>query len=493
MTNWLKKNLDWLTICLLLPLTVIKTPFYVHNQNTYFVKGFFKAGFLQNDWLANCRSTTTEFDAFVEAIVRFLPTYAELIFGLTHLACFFIFLFFLFKLVNLYSTKEVARLTIVIASLLCFSGLFAPLLNYLGLPESIWKISYSGLAGHGMMSYLKPSIIGVLLFPALYHAGKKNYLMSSVLLMLTALVHSSYLLFSALLAAYLLFELYRNKNTKELVYSFAIMAVFGLLILWQIKDFIFSSDPTLAKEAQRIIIEERSPHHHIISQWIKNPGDWIRIIWLLLGIWVIPGRLKKIYLTIAGGAFVLTLIQFFTNSYTLSLASPWRLSVVLIPLVSVFFVFRLLQWLSSFISVKTLWGCTVILVVTTAIVKYQGQDASLRSPKIDALTELDGRLLIPPKGNWGEKSENVRLNYLIPIFVDHKSNPYAPEEVIEWDKRIKLANEFYENPTQNNLSLITKKETINYVIWPDYLKVEPLFKFKIKRPSEGFTIYQLTE
>ena len=72
------------------------------------------------------------------------------------------------------------------------------------------------------------------------------------------------------------------------------------------------------------------------------------------------------------------------------------------------------------------------------------------------------RLLVPIR------IEDLRMNTGIPIFIDWKHVPLKYDEVIHWNKRIKLANNFYNNQVfsnkRNALIKIIEIENISHIL-----------------------------
>lgn len=79
---------------------------------------------------------------------------------------------------------------------------------------------------------------------------------------------------------------------------------------------------------------------------------------------------------------------------------------------------------------------------------------------INANKSSAGLFLIPAK------MQDFRLATGMPVFVDFKSIPYRNGDVLEWFRRIKLANSFYEKPSCEKLNQLAINENITHYILP---------------------------
>jgi hypothetical protein len=486
-----QKQEDLIICGIILIATLPLNPFFCSNQNTYFLKGFYLAGYLQEDWLAGCISTATEFDAIVAFVLNYFPENYALVFQMLFAGFYGVFIYFLYRIISYFTTRTKAILTILLTSLLFFSEIFFYLFSFTKIPPSVAYIPYTGVAGFNLVSYLQPSTFGILLLPAIYFYLNRKYLISSFLIMFTCLFHTTYILFGGLTLLLVIHELALDKDWKALGKNLLVIVPFSIVIYLQLLPFI-DADTVIAEEGKRILIEERSPHHHIVSKWMsENKSDWVRILVLYLGGFILPNRLKKLFLFTAGIALLLTIIQYLTNNATLALASPWRMAVIWMPVCSSLLMLWIPEKFHDAQNHKYWILFAFILFCMAIYVKWFSKDNYLTLPKVAAIERLEGTLLIPPTGDWGERSENVRLNYLLPVFVDEKSHPYDPVSVIQWKERMNLANQFYATPNQTTLDAIQAKQKINAIIWPEELPYKPTIDHLSVQQSIGFEIYKI--
>jgi hypothetical protein len=62
------------------------------------------------------------------------------------------------------------------------------------------------------------------------------------------------------------------------------------------------------------------------------------------------------------------------------------------------------------------------------------------------------------------KLQDFRLASGAPAFVDFKSIPYKDEDVLEWYRRVQLADRFYKGPTCEQLAAFAAQEGITHLV-----------------------------
>jgi hypothetical protein len=206
-----------------------------------------------------------------------------------------------------------------------------------------------------------------------------------------------------------------------------------------------------AQAAQSILVNFRFPHHAIPSKW-WNPSVIVQLLLCTATLWIIRrDRLFSVMAVLFFTAISLTLLQIIIHNTTLALLFPWRLSILLVPLSSsivsmaLFGYFwkrikitpnqmRLIEW-ACFILIAILLGIGIIRIKLDFERKSAADDLPVALYAKQTLPS-NSLILIPPK------MEDFRINSGFPVYVDFKSHPYRSNEVLEWYRRIKLANRF---------------------------------------------------
>jgi hypothetical protein len=253
---------------------------------------------------------------------------------------------------------------------------------------------------------------------------------------------------------------------------------------------VFRPDnPALFTESQRILATVRIPHHAVISRWF----DWVtglQLVWIGLGLFAIRRTTLVVPLLIATGlAFGLSLVQYATNNPTLALLFPWRLSVILVPLSTLILAsFATKRLIENRIAVVGLaFGYVLLVIGGDIIMSFQmgyaqndserhlfesvkrfakPEDVYLIPARIPAVGTGRGSMSAsftpPPRPKPGSNLipvdlQRFRLITGTPIYVDFKSVPYAPEEVLEWERRLRQVERWYE---ENNFEKVDKLEAL---------------------------------
>jgi hypothetical protein len=247
--------------------------------------------------------------------------------------------------------------------------------------------------------------------------------------------------------------------------------------------YMISFSPTTHEIWQRSIVilsDIRIPHHTKVQEWF-NYRAVVRIILIMLSIAVIRKSPLFWIMVVPFTAILLVtgLLYVFPDS-ALTFTTPWRASVMLMPIASTI----LLGWLSTKLipvlernlkgknHVKTI---AVMLILCSAAVgavrqyiwfeKYNHADEMpvIRFARDHA--KSGDTYLVPP---FMSEFDKFRLETGIPILANWKSHPYKDSQVIEWYDRIQTAGKFYESAGKPEccgmLDNITRNYKITHVI-----------------------------
>ncbi|MDI6896836.1 MAG: hypothetical protein QMC99_05860 [Methanocella conradii] len=367
------------------------------------------------------------------------------------------------------------------------------------------SVSHSYLLG----PILQPSMFGIFIIVSillfLYH---RPYI-AEIVLMAVATIHSIYLLTAGALTlsyAYLIFS--ERKSWKEAVIfgCVALILVSPILIL----DYINFSPQSLETMSlsNYILVHFRYPWHAIISDWFCA-GTILQVAIIIVAIYLCrKERIFSIILIPFIVSAVLTIVQALTNSDSLAFLMPWRVTAILIPLstciilaYAVDYIFRKFKSFIDCHKKALIIACGIILIIFCVYGVYHTfqcfttKSSSNEIPVMDFVKQnksLGDVYLIPTD------LQDFRLYTGAPIFVDFKSHPYKDTEVIEWYKRLQLANDFYNNTSYLNntdtvqaLRNITKDYRITHIIIRGY---DPKFSnetITLAYTDGNYTIYKI--
>ena len=472
-------------ICLLFVGAYYQSPLFTSNQNTYFLHGLARAGFghLSSDWLAQQVDHVPVFGAMV-ALVHKLDS---------HWLYYTIFgaLVFIYAVSLLVITAGSSTTTFRTHHLLVFLSLLTLMhstwmLNPVSrlLPnwsqsmilqvQRISHLSTNGLAGQYILgSYLQPSAFGVLLIASVALFVSKREFGSILCAVFAATINPTYILHTVVLTgAYikiLVSERSGQKATKIGVYSILLILP---IVLYVILALNLTSDTVLSK-AQTILVEERIPHHAKITEWFSNES-YVQLAILLIGVKLSRNRnrLFHILLICSVVSIALTILQMLTSNMGLALLFPWRLSTWLVPICATAVLANISMTAANRIDAIThhrLRQIVRIFAVSMSVIfLLMACNLGLKNTVEDAIRKdrYEGTILSYAKIKSSSAQiylipldlQDFRLVTGLPIFVDWKSTPYRPVDLVEWYERVQLSRAYYE--ASNSVDAISTLDAI---------------------------------
>lgn len=449
-------------------LAYSQAPLYTSNQNQYFLHGAARAGlgFLHQDWLANTADPTPVFSGIVEWTFRLLPPAA---FHIEYLALLAVYLAAAWLIADSAWPLRGSRLRPLIFLALLTLLHSAALRQVQGqLLGAAWEHQWDGgLAGQRVLgSVLQPSVFGVflLLSLALFVRGRPAW--ACALAALAACVHPTYLLSAALLVlAYGALEWRRTRRLLAGVRIGLLALLIVLPILVYILVFLRPTSPDLLAEAQRILVEERIPHHALPRLWLDASSMAQLALFAVAVLLARRASISRVLALVGMGSALLTAVQLATGSDMLALLFPWRVSAVLIPASTALLAGWAANRLTPVVErhgaraqrVAGLLSMTVIVLLAAAgvlaFVLLRSQQAA--DPAGGVMTYVKahaapGEVYLVPA-----RLQEFRLATGAPIVVDFKSIPYRDVDVLEWHERLRLVDFVYrEEPRDVNCALL---------------------------------------
>jgi len=472
--------LIWVAMAALFALAYAQAPLYYSNQNQYFLHGLAQAGHggLEEDWLANTADPTPVFSALVCITIRLLHPYAFHVYYALLLGVYMGSLVGIFAALAGPRDAPGARLVFLTIIVAVHSALFRWASYRLFDSDYPWYLQ-AGVAGQYVLGAMfQPSTFGVLLVLAISLFLHARPFLATACLCLAATFHSTYLLPGAILVLAFMTILWREGQGRRALQlaGWSVLLVLPALVL-VFASFRPTSAATFA-EAQETLCHFRIPHHCLPTLWLDGIAGF-QVGWILLGVVLSWGtRLFLLMLLCVALGAVLTVAQVLTQSDTLALLFPWRISAVLVPVASAVIVSRLVlllhrwqdrpvvRWLNVALllgfacaGVVLMWfrqgfqaspeelgllefvranrspGDVYLLPVQVPHLKASTRGSLSSDFKPVAAKKQDARL-IPVD------LQRFRLTTGAPIFIDFKSIPYQDRDVLEWEDRL-IRNELY--------------------------------------------------
>jgi hypothetical protein len=464
-----------------------QAPLYYSNQHQYFLHGLAAGGrgLLADDWLANTQDPTPVFSAAVAVTYRPVGEWPFHVAHFVLLGVYFISLVKLCEAVPGLALTGLPRFTFLTLLVAVHSAAARVLSVRLTGKDYPWFLQ-CGIANQYLLGPgLQPSVIGVLLVTALAVAVRGRPVAAVLIAAAAATVHATYLLPAALLTVAIMTALTVDGRwrTAGLTGVVALVAVLPV-VAYSVTAFA-PTDAATFGEAQRLLARVRIPHHARVERWMDNIA-WAQLVWIGLGIalvWRTP-LFPLLAIPAALGA-ALSVVQVVTDSDTLALLFPWRISVVLVPVATAVILARLVGvgagWLNR-LSGGTRWvlGGVVaaLLVAVTAggvavmalrlgyavsddelpvleFIRTHKQPGDVYLIPVTVPKVVPGQrgtasttFIPPPRATPGTTLIPVdllrfRLHTGAPLYVDFKSVPYKDADVLEWKRRLDRMQSWY--------------------------------------------------
>ncbi len=491
-------------------------------------------GELAADWLANTADTVPVFSAFVAFCLRYVGTWPFHAVFFAALMGYFLALRWLVKKLPFGPTTVggeaawAALLTVTHAGIVRFAS------DRLLGADYPWFF-HCGLASQYVLGPgLQPSVIGVLLVAAVAAYLNERPVLAAGLAAGANLIHATYLLPAALLiVGFLVNELMQRQwRTAAVSAGLAVLLVLPVVV-YDFRTFA-PTDPDTFAEAQRILAEVRIPHHTRPARWF----DWVagvQVVWMLLGL--IAVRRTRLFVPLAvtySLVAVGTLVVAATNHPTLSLLFPWRVTAVLMPVSTAV----LAGWLINVVNRApfldrgrparipsgrdTRGPSIVVSLLALSGIAVMALGLGYREPEAEnivldcvARTRQPGDLyLVPAKFPKPSTSRGVYSNTFVrppdpnkpgifeiarfrlatyaPIFVDFKSIPYRDDEVLEWHRRVGLAEKWFANPDWDATGIIDEviREGITHVVAPTAVPLKSA-RLEVAAECGAYRVYRV--
>ena len=338
----------------------------------------------------------------------------------------------------------------------------------------------TGLKGQYILGDIyQPSTFAVFFFTKyLLFFKRKTFFLTFIFLLIPAIFHPSSMLISVVLGIFYILKTFSDHPKTVLVYTFLGGSIFSI-IFYDIYMISLSSQEE-KKIAYEILSTFRIPQHSDPNTFRLK--DIVNSIFLILGIFYCKNKVLR-FILISGSIviFLSLIILSLLNFYSLNLLFPWRISVVLVPLAYLIIcnkiyslVFESNQ-INFFYFVARFVENNLMKFLTFAIFLFIGLSAAINSSNFHIKDEfvLDLRkrdnqntdILVPIDFT------NIRLNTPVSIFVDFKSHPLNPREIIEWKRRIDLAQSFYSSSSAEEaiflLEEISRTSNTNHALIKD--------------------------
>ncbi len=457
---------DFLWLAPVFGISYSQYALFYHTQNQYFFYGLARAGFgqLQSDWFARTPDPWPVFTFLVEFTYRYLD---QRFFYLYFIVLLGVYAFSLLGIVSVLFHIDRSRLKYLVFVVL-FIALHSPVFGYLsrmvlGLPMASSPHHFNVgrillLEGVGekriLGDMLNPGTFGVFLLLSIFLFLRGKPFLAITASTLAAMFQPSYVLSAGILTlAYMTIVARRREGLRRSV-GLGLYALGLILPLVAYSYVAFRpTDPGIWKKSQDIL-------WRIAYYPPSDPALWLgATVYMKMGLVLVAGYLVRrtqlfwILLLSFLAATGLTVVQILTDSNSLAALLPWRISALLVPLATVILLgYGVSQLVDQFepnlragrsVLVALSSVSVVALVIGGAIETKWRFDLTSEAKMPGVLrfvreTKAPGQTyLIPP--NW----RTFRLFTGAPAFAERSVIPYNDVGVMEWYKRVRLAEAFY--------------------------------------------------
>jgi hypothetical protein len=390
----------------------------------------------------------------------------------------------------------------------------------------------AGVAGQYILGGMfQPSNFGVFLLLGLCLFLVEKHISATVFTCLAGILHTTYLLSGAfIILGFQLYLVLDGKIKKAITIGLLALLLVTPSVIYAASNFQPSSAEGF-KEAQEFLVKFRLPHHCLPSLWF----DWVaclQIVWILLSIFLLRKQKEVMVILVPFllGA-LLTIVEVLTENNTLALLFPWRISAVLVPLATMIILSESLVLFPPFISgIKLLIPAMAAIIILAllgiaipffkvgfvinetenAILAYIKNHKSIDDlyllpvnvPNLAATTRGSLSSDFKPIGKKTTDTRIVpidmqrfRLYAQAPLFVDFKSIPYKDEDVLEWHKRLLLAQNWQKRLSENNTPELLdelRAKKINHIVTNAKFDLDQSV-LQLKYSDENFKLWKIKE
>ncbi|MEL6221308.1 MAG: DUF6798 domain-containing protein [Cyanobacteria bacterium J06627_8] len=447
---------QFIGVSLLFGIAYTQDPIYYssENQNTKYLQGLANAGygFLSNDWTANTIDPLPAFTTLVQWTYQLIhPEYG---FYLFYILIFGAYVYSLTAIVaEVFPLRRYqTRLLLFFALLLLFHTLDIEIFDF----ELDEHLHYGVAEQYILGPVFQPSNFGVFLLISIYAFLKDRPYWAVACLAIAGSFHPAY--FPSVAALTLSYMGILAFQERQWTRSLWVGIVSGILIfpVFAYMYFTFQdTTPELTQQAASIIVNQRIPHHSIPVLWLEDGQAYVQTILVAIALYCV-WRTRLFYILIGPfiAAVALTVVQVFINNDFVAFIAPWRISVFLVPVATSILIAQFITTLAnryptwvrqrSLLIARISFGIILSMVIVGGVEQFQKvqkADGTFGMMEhVKATKQADDLYLLRPNE---KELRKFRLYTGAPIFINRKTHPYKDVEVVEWNQRVELGDEFY--------------------------------------------------
>ncbi len=442
----------------LMAVVLVQAPLHTSNQSTKFLHGYALAGMghLREDWLAG---TTDPFPLFTLLVAATCAVTGPLAFHAWYAALAGVYLVAMEGIADaLWKVRRSPlRRVLFLALFLAPHALLlrAPVQALLGMRPD--EDLVQGVAGQYLLGPLfQPSLFGVFLPAAIALHLRDRPGAAGACLGLAAAAHPIYL-GTALVVAFVMAALRTRAARPRPWLPVVAFAIPALAVGLHVAVALAPASAATLDESLRILTELRIPHHSDPTRFLVG-ADAARAVVCLAALGL--ARRTALFPFLAGtlaAGVILTVAQVVTGSRILAAVTPWRLSVLAVPLAWCVLAAATAAAIDGSLrpgpsaARRVALGASLLLLAAMAVggagAQWRIWTEPDRSGEADVLAHARAaaapgqQYLLPALDPVA--FHRFRLETGVPAYVTFKSHPQRDVELIEWARRIRVASAAY--------------------------------------------------
>lgn len=459
-------------------LAYTQAPDFWSNQHQYFLHGLAAAGVgdLRHDWLANTADPTPVFSGAVALIAHVLPLAS---FRLAYLVLLGVYFRACTRLLDAIAGVNRPGRFLGLAVLIVIHSAGLRYASVLILGKDYAWFAQAGLAGQYLLGPgLQPSVFGIFILLGLVAWLEGRPMHAAGWIAFSALIHATYMLPAATFVAALLAQSVARAQFRQAVGMAAVVLGVVAPAVAYVGCIFLTGDSEQRRAAEELLYTLRIPHHCQIDRAMDGPAV-VQLMVIIVALFALRRTgLGRLLIGVAVASFALSVLQLVTQSHGLALLFPWRTSVVLMPVATAVLVDRASTVLVSGGGVRLAQGVGVagVSVAVTAAgyivlggIGYFTNPAEAGVLRFVRETRRPGDVYLFPvhipnlaAGPRGSVSmtfqrpprvaaglipldfQGFRLSTGAAAFIDFKSIPYRPDEVLEWHRRLLAVQAWFQ-------------------------------------------------
>jgi hypothetical protein len=308
------------------------------NQNVYLLWGMAKAGIgsLHLDPILAEADPFPLFSLLVFGVMKFLhPWVFHLIYWMLNTVYVYALFGMAHHLFGLHGRAAKTALFTALFLLLHSGAIWAGLFRIMFGIDLSWAWD-SGLAEQGVLrGYLQPSVLGVFLLLSLLYFLRNSARGTFLSLAAAAIFHANYIFIGGCMGLIYLLLFIRDRKVplkQTVLWALVSVAVVLPQLLYVIVHFLPDSDEAAAALRQAVSQTQEGNIHLAPALWL-NAKTALQLGIVAAGMWILRKEaVGRLILALVATSVVLSAITLLSGSQTLLSLTPWRFSVVLVPI-----------------------------------------------------------------------------------------------------------------------------------------------------------------